>query len=186
MKDLSLHLLDIVQNSVTAGATLINIYLGYSDGLLVFKISDNGKGMDKQILEKVTDPFTTTRTTRKVGMGIPLLKLSAEMTGGKLDITSKKGNGTTVIAVFDADSIDRIPVGDMDKTIILLIQAYPELDYELHFENGILKYELKTTDVKKVLNGLPICNTDVIEWIGNNIRKGLNEVFGGVLNEISG
>lgn len=91
MKDLSLHVMDIAQNSITAGATLIKVSLICCDGFLVFRLSDNGNGMDEELLKTVTDPFTTTRETRKVGMGIPLLKLSAEMTGGSFKIESVKG-----------------------------------------------------------------------------------------------
>jgi hypothetical protein len=186
MKDLSLHLLDIAQNSIKAAATLIQIELEYRSGTLVFRITDNGCGMEPEILEKVTDPFTTTRTTRKVGMGLPLLKLSAEMTGGSLSIASEKGKGTIVQAEFNAGSIDRIPLGDMDETIKVLVQANPELDYEIYFRNEIRNYEFKTSEVKQMLNGVPIHNMEIIQWIGENIREGLKEVFGGVLNEISG
>lgn len=186
MKDLSLHLLDIAQNSIKAAATLIQIEMEYRTGRLLLKITDNGCGMEPEILEKVTDPFTTTRTTRKVGMGLPLLKLSAEMTGGSLSIDSVKGRGTVVQAEFIAGSIDRIPVGDMDETIKVLVQANPELDYEIYFRNEMRRYEFKTVEVKKLLNGVPIQNMEVIQWIGENIQEGLKEVFGGVLNEISG
>lgn len=186
MKDLSLHVMDIVRNSVAAGASTIKIFLALEGKWLVLRIDDNGNGMDEKFLKKVTDPFTTTRTTRKVGMGIPLLKQSAEMTGGNLTIKSEKGVGTTVEAVFDADSIDRIPVGDMDETIIALIQANPELDYEIRFERGRNEFELKTIDIKNYLKGVPIVNASVMEWMGKSIREGLNQVFGGVLNEISG
>lgn len=186
MKDLSLHLLDIAQNSIKAEATVIIIELEYRAGRLLFKITDNGCGMEPEILEKVTDPFTTTRTTRKVGMGLPLLKQSAEMTGGCLSIDSVKGKGTIVQAEFIADSIDRIPVGDMDETVKLLVQANPELDYEIYFRNEMRNYELKTSEIKKMLNGVPIRNVEILQWIGENIKEGLKEVFGGVLNEISG
>lgn len=186
MKDLSLHLLDIAQNSIKADASLIIVRLAYRMGRLYFTISDNGCGMEREFLEKVTDPFTTTRTTRKVGMGLPLLKLSAEMTGGSLTIESVKGKGTAVQAEFIADSIDRIPVGDLDETMKMLIQANPELDFEIYFINEKHKYELKTSEVKSMLKGVPICNPEIVQWMGEHIAEGLKEVFGGVLNEISG
>jgi len=186
MKDLSLHVMDIARNSVAAGASIIKITLTVKDKWLVLRIDDNGNGMDEKFLEKVTDPFTTTRTTRKVGMGIPLLKQSAEMTGGSLVIKSEKGVGTTVEASFDKDSIDRIPIGGMDDTIKALIHANPELDYEIRFERGENEFELKTIDIKSYLKGVPIVNASVMEWLGESIREGLNQVFGGVLNEISG
>lgn len=186
MKDISLHLMDIAQNSITAGATVIKISLIYKDGLLIFRLSDNGCGMNEEILSKVTDPFTTTRTTREVGMGIPLLKLSAEMTGGSFEIKSREGSGTTVEARFIADSIDRIPVGSVDETLGALILANPEIDYEVNFQCDHLNFELKTSDIKEYLNGVSISNFEVIGWIAERVREGLKEVFGGVLNEISG
>jgi len=186
MKDLSLHLMDIAQNSITAGATVIEVSLIYREGLLVFRLSDNGCGMNDEMLGKVTDPFTTTRTTREVGMGIPLLKLSAELTGGSFGISSREGIGTTVEAQFVADSIDRIPLGSIDKTLGALILAKPEIDYEINFQRDKTVFELKTADIKRFLNGVSICSFEVIGWIEENIREGLKEVFGGVLNEISG
>lgn len=185
MKDLSLHLMDIAQNSIAAGSTLIKLSLILEKGLLIFRLSDNGRGMEEEMLNKVTDPFTTTRTTRKVGMGIPLLKLSAEMAEGSFEIDSKIDKGTVIQAEFLVESIDRIPLGNVDETITALILANPELDYEVRFKSDSAFYELKTMEVKNYLNGVSISNIDIINWIGENIREGLKEVFGGVLNEIS-
>lgn len=186
MKDLSLHLLDIAQNSITAGATRIKIFMCHKNGVLIFRVEDNGNGMEKEFLETVTDPFSTTRNTRKVGMGLPLLKLSAEMAGGKLSVKSERRKGTVVEADFLVNSIDRIPAGDFDETMKALILANPGLDFELTFRNEMLTYTLKTMDLKKTLSGVPLSNPEIIDWIGKNIREGLYEVFGGVLNEISG
>ena len=185
MKDISLHLMDIAQNSITAGATKISILIACEDGFLVFRLSDNGCGMDKEILEKVTDPFITTRTTREAGMGIPLLKLSAEMTGGSFEIESRKGEGTTTEARFVTDSIDRIPLGDIDETLKALILSNPEIDYEIRFKSDKAVFEMDTGSIK-IFNGVSISNFEVINWIAEKIREGMNEVFGGVLNEISG
>lgn len=186
MRDLSLHLLDIAGNSIEAGATLIKISLVYSAGKLFFRVSDNGVGMESDILNEVTSPFTTTRTTRKIGMGIPLLKNSAEITGGSFEIKSEPGVGTVVEAEFVVDSVDRIPAGNIDETMKTLIMANPGLEFELRFINGQKQYELKTTEIKNYLNGVPIQNAEVIEWIGKSIREGLTDIFGGVLNEVSG
>ena len=186
MKDLSLHVMDIAGNSIAAGATVIVISLACHHQMLTFRLSDNGRGMDQELLQKVTDPFTTTRTTRKVGMGIPLLKLSAEMAGGRLSIESKKGTGTTVVAEFITEHIDRIPVGEMDETMKALILANPALNFVIKFTSDLGEFELNTMDIKKTLNGLPIQTPQVIQWIGESIREGLKEVFGGVLNEVSG
>lgn len=184
MKDLSLHLMDIAQNSIAAGANLINVSLICKDEVLIFKLSDNGKGMEEEMLNDVTDPFTTSRTTRKVGMGIPLLKQSAEMSGGMLKIQSIKGKGTTVQASFVVDNIDRIPIGSIDKTLSTLIMATPEIDYEVCFQSDKAIYEINTVDIKKYLSDVPINNVEVISWIAVNIREGIKEVFGGVLNEV--
>ncbi|WP_237266977.1 sensor histidine kinase [Thermoclostridium stercorarium] len=178
--------MDIAQNSITAGATLIKVSLICCDGFLVFRLSDNGNGMDEELLKTVTDPFTTTRETRKVGMGIPLLKLSAEMTGGSFKIESRKGEGTSTEARFVIDSIDRIPLGNVDETLKTLIMANPEIDFEIKFQSEKSSFELKTEEIKKYLNGVPIDNFEVIDWIAGKIRDGLKVVFGGVLNEISG
>lgn len=186
MRDLSLHLLDITGNSIAADATLIRITLSYNAGMLSFEISDNGKGMEKEFLDEVTSPFTTTRTTRKIGMGIPLLKNSAEIAGGRFSIESEPGAGTVVKAGFVADCIDRIPIGDIDETMKTLIMSYPDLDFELRFINGQKQYELETKEIKNYLNGVPIQNAEIIDWIGQSIREGLTDIFGGVLNEITG
>jgi len=186
MKDISLHLMDIAQNSVSAGATLIQISFDCRDGFLIFRLTDNGRGMDEELLKTVTDPFTTTRTTREVGMGIPLLKLSAEMTGGSFEIESQKGEGTTTEARFVIDSIDRIPIGNVDETLKTLIMANPDINFEITFQSEKSSFELKTEEIKKYLNGVPIDSFEVIDWIAENIRDGMKVVFGGVLNEISG
>ena len=123
MKELSLHILDIAQNSVKAGATLIQITIEedtVADTLRI-TVADNGCGMDKDLLQRVRDPFTTTRTTRKVGMGIPLLEAAAVQCGGGLDIQSQPGVGTTLTAWFGLSHIDRAPVGDMPGTMGVIV-----------------------------------------------------------------
>ncbi len=186
MKDLSLHLMDIVQNSVAAGANHIRISLILQNEMLYLKVTDNGNGIEPELLKKVTDPFVTTRITRKVGLGISLLKFSAEMAGGSLEIQSEKGKGTELTARFKRDHIDRIPVGDIGDTMKALVPAYSGLDFELRFRADSKEYELKTQEIKNYLNGVPLKNTDILNWIGDSIQEGLNEVFGGVLDEISG
>ena len=120
MKELSLNVLDIAQNSVKAGAQHLDIELSRRDGWLTIRIADDGCGMDEAFLRSVTDPFTTTRTTRKVGMGLPLFKLAAEQTGGALSITSRQGegHGTTVTATFDTNHVDCAPLGDLTGMIV--------------------------------------------------------------------
>ena len=131
MRELSLNILDIAQNSISAGASLITIDVSESreEHLLTLTVSDNGCGMDEEQLQNVCDPFFTTRTTRKVGMGIPLFRLAAEQTGGSFEITSKKGVGTSTKAVFHSDSIDFTPLGDMTSTVTVLISMNTDRDF---------------------------------------------------------
>ena len=133
MKELSLHILDVAKNSVKAGAKLVGIdVITDKTGMMTIRISDDGCGMTEEILNRVTDPFYTTRTTRKVGLGLPLLRLAAEQTGGSFNLTSstEKGNsGTVVTARFDTNSIDCMPMGDIVSTICTLIAGSPEIDF---------------------------------------------------------
>ena len=130
MKELSLHVLDVAQNSISAGATRLELTLTEdAGGWLTVVIADNGRGMTPEFLSRATDPFTTTRTTRKVGLGLPLYRMAAEQTGGTLDIQSAEGVGTTVTARFDRKHLDCPPLGDLAGTVALLIQGSPELTW---------------------------------------------------------
>lgn len=133
MRDISLHILDIVQNSISAQGTSIAICIDedIKRDALTLEIMDNGVGMDEQMIEEVTNPFCTTRTTRKVGLGLALLKASAERSDGYIDIDSKLGEGTQVRAVFKISHIDRPPLGSLSETLVTLIACNPELDFFL-------------------------------------------------------
>ena len=133
MKELSLHILDVAKNSVKAGASLTEISISTDrEGIMTIRITDNGCGMTEEILARVTDPFYTTRTTRKVGLGLPLFRLAAEQTGGSLKIKSSTEvgkSGTEVTAVFDTKSIDCMPMGDIVSTVVTLIAGSPDDDF---------------------------------------------------------
>ena len=131
MRELSLNILDIVQNSISAGANLIEIDLNedFHSNITVIKISDNGKGMTKEQIDSVVNPFYTTRKTRKVGLGIPFFKMASEMTGGTFKIDSSLGSGTTITAQFVNSNIDMAPIGDINSTISILIKCNPNLDF---------------------------------------------------------
>ena len=131
MKELSLHLLDIAQNSIAAGARHVDLTVEEAGDRITLTVADDGCGMSPEFLAQVTDPFTTTRTTRKVGLGLPLLRLAAEQTGGALEVESREGVGTTVTAVFHAGHIDCPPLGDMAATVALLAQGLPAFDAAL-------------------------------------------------------
>jgi len=161
MEDLSLHILDIVENSTRAGATLIEIKLDENKekGLLEIVIRDNGPGMSEEMIERVTDPFVTTRTSRRIGLGLPFLKQSAEEAGGQLRIHSQIGRGTEARATFQIDHIDRKPVGDMGSTMISLLLGNPDIDfvYESNFDGNEIAFD--TREIRKEL-GDEVAMTD--------------------------
>jgi hypothetical protein len=175
MRELSLNILDIAQNSVSANAKNINISIICEGGFLNLTVSDDGKGMSEEFLKTVTDPFSTTRTTRRVGLGIPLLKQAAEESGGELTITSQLGVGTTTKASFKLDSIDRAPLGDIASTITSLILTKPQIDYVLEMKLNGNGFKFCTKEVKEVLDGLPIEELEVIAFINSNINESMQE-----------
>lgn len=186
MRDISLHLMDIVQNSVSAKASEICISLvaDKEADLLTMKIADNGEGIEESLLKDITSPFATTRKTRKVGMGIPLLMASSNMAGGDLKIYSKRFEGTTLEAAFKISHIDRLPLGDIAETIVTLIMASPDIEFELAFRNKKDCFKFTTKEVKAQLKEVPITQFEVLNWIREYIKGGIKIIFGGVLNEI--
>ncbi len=186
MRDLSLHLLDIIQNSVNAGATSIFIEINAGDEYLEIAITDNGRGMAKSLLNEVTDPFVTTRRTRKVGLGIPLLKEACEITGGSLFIESEEGTGTQVKMKMLITSIDRLPVGDIGSTFMGLAISNPEIDFTLVMRSKKDEYQLSFFEIRNHLDGVPLNEISVANWIKENIEESKNYIFGGILNEITG
>jgi hypothetical protein len=178
MKDLALHILDILQNSVTAGATLIKLEideLPQQDKYLV-KFTDNGKGMDAATIQQVTDPFFTTRTTRKVGLGLPLLKQNAGRTGGNMLIQSTPGTGTVVEVNFGFSHIDRLPTGDIAGTIALTASSYPSIDFVYTHTTPDGTFEFDTLEIKATLEDIPINNPQVIAFMKNFIHDNLKEI----------
>jgi len=178
MKDLALHILDILQNSVTAGAKLITLRIDEipaQDKYMVC-ISDNGKGMSEEMAQQVTDPFFTTRTTRKVGLGLPLLKQNAERTGGNLLIHSKPGEGTEVKATFNYSHIDRLPTGDIAGTLALTVSSYPDIDFKYTHTTPEGTFIFDTIEIKETLEGLPISHPQVIAFMKDFIRDNLAEI----------
>ena len=178
MKELSLHILDIVQNSVKAGATLITITVeeNTASDVLRITIGDNGCGMDNDLLRRVRDPFTTTRTTRKVGMGIPLLEAAAVQCGGSLDIQSALGVGTTLTVWFQRSHIDRAPLGDMPATIGTLVSGSPELDFVYTHQFNGASFVFDTREIRGVLGEVSLGEPEVVSWIQEYIREKLSSL----------
>lgn len=178
MKDIALHVLDLVQNSISAKADLIEIEIEENPikNTYVLSIKDNGRGMAPEFLAKVRDPYTTTRTTRKVGMGIPLLLQNAEAAGGKLEIDSKVGVGTELRATFQLDHIDRLPIGDIAGVIIMTVSMNPNLNFIYRHVGPKGEYIFDTRAVKEVLEGLPINEIGIQKYLKELIEENLKEI----------
>lgn len=185
MKELSLNILDIAQNSVSARAGLIEIIISENSDDMHISIIDNGCGMDAEMLSNVTSPFSTTRKTRSVGLGLPLFKMQAEMTGGwmKIDSVSEKvsdEHGTTVEALFYKNNIDFTPLGNIIDTICALIMSsdQPPNDYELVFKHQLIngRVSVDTRELKQILGDeIPLSSPEIITWI----REYLTEQYNG-------
>ena len=178
MKELALHMLDIAQNSIAAGARRVVLTVEESGGRIRLEAADEGRGMDPAFLARVTDPFTTTRTTRKVGLGLPLLRLAAEQTGGGLEIRSAPGKGTTVTAAFFSGHIDCPPLGDMAATVALLVQGLPEgMDLVYAHRRGGETFQMDTAQLREILGPeVPLSLPEVTRWVEDYIREGEREL----------
>lgn len=178
MKDLALHILDIAQNAITAGAS--TVFIGVEEDSVQntyrIRIRDNGRGMSKEVLERVTDPYYTSRTTRKVGLGIPLLKQNAEQAGGHVLIRSEPGKGTTIEAMFVHDHIDRPASGDIAGVLVLLIGANPELRFcYTHHVDG-KRYVADTREIENELEGTPLADPKILRMVREMIDENLREI----------
>lgn len=173
MRELSLNVLDIAQNSISAGASLIKIVITEktSENTLNIGIYDNGRGMSAEQVQSVMDPFFTTRTTRKVGMGIPLFKMAAEQTGGSFKIESEQGVGTKVDALFKTESIDFTPLGDIESTISALVCMNGDRDFIYTRIKDGKEFEFSSAEIKVVLDGVPLSEPSVMNWVEGYIRE---------------
>ena len=176
MKELSLNILDVAKNSVTAGASKIEISLVTdAEGMLALTIKDDGCGMSEETVRNVTNPFYTTRTTRKVGMGLPLLKLAAEQSGGGLVISSSRDeitHGTELIATFNTKSIDFTPVGDIISSVCILIAGSPEIDFVFTDVTSERSVSLNTAELRAVLgDDISLAEPEVQTWISEYLKE---------------
>lgn len=182
MQEISLNILDIVQNSIRANASLIELTIEElpEKDLFSFTVKDNGCGMDEELLKRVMDPFVTTRTTRKVGLGISLLKSACEQTGGGIKLTSKVGVGTTIRADFSYGHIDRQPLGDISAVVVSLISMNPDIDFVYTHTFGENSFTLDTRELRAVLGEeVKLSELSVAQWIGDFINENLTEIYGG-------
>ena len=178
MQDLSLHILDIVENSINAGATrvVLRVVEDRTEDVLTIEISDNGKGMSKEMVDKVMDPFVTTRTTRKVGLGLSLFAQAARDCNGEAKIESEPGKGTRLRGTFQLSHIDLKPWGSMVSTLITLIVGNPDIDFFYHHQKGAFEYTLDTKVIKKELGEVPISNPEVIKLLRRDLKDNLNQI----------
>ena len=183
MPEISLNVLDVAENSIRAEAALVKILVTIDPqkNQMMIQIIDDGKGMTEEQVAKVTDPFFTTRTTRKVGLGIPFFKLAAESTGGSFRIHSVPGEGTEVTAVFVLNHIDRMPLGDINSTIHTLIVYNPQTDFYYRYSYGSNSFELDTRHMKEILGGMPLDTSEVSAYIKEYLDENKSETDGGAL-----
>ena len=174
MKELSLNILDIVENSTKAGASLTEILIDESCELLTIVIRDNGCGMDKETLESVKNPFYTTRTTRKVGLGIPLFTMASEQTGGKVEIessTASDSHGTTVKATFYKNHMDFTPLGDIISTVVTIIQGHDDRDFLFVHNRPEGQVSLDTRELREVLGDISLSEFEILNWIREHLSE---------------
>lgn len=178
-----MNVLDVAQNSVAAGAKLVQIALEADEarGTLLLAVEDDGRGMTPDTAARALDPFYTTRTTRKVGLGLPFLKMAAEMTGGGLSITSQPGRGTRVCAQLGLYHIDRAPLGDMASTVAGLIQCSPDIDFVYTVRTARGEFCADTREMRAVLGGVPLSEPSVAQWIREFIEENTQPILEGVI-----
>ena len=182
MQEISLNILDIVQNSIRAEASLIEVIIeeAPSTDLFAFTVKDNGCGMDEEMVKRVTDPFVTTRTTRKVGLGISLLKSLAQQAGGDIKLESQVGIGTVIRADFSYSHIDRQPLGDISAVMVSLISMNPAIDFVYTHSFEKEQFQLDTRELRKILGDeVSFSEISIATWIGEFINENLTEIYGG-------
>jgi len=176
--EIALHILDIVHNSIEAGATTVELEIveASADDLLLVRIADNGAGMTPEMVQQVLDPFSTSRSTRKVGLGLSLLSANAEASNGRVEVKSQLGRGTVVTASFQASHIDCPPLGNVHSTLLVIAVAEPQIDlrYRHHVDGSV--FEFSTGEIREQLGDVPITNPSVLRWLDKFIARGLRRL----------
>lgn len=174
MDNLSFHITDISANSIRAGATEVCLDIRQTPQVVTLRIADNGSGMDPETMARVTNPFYTTRTTRKVGLGLPFLIQNAEQTGGRVTLRSVPGEGTEVIAEFRVSHIDCPPWGDLPGTVALLMTGTPQVNICFTYRKGEGVFALSTAELKEAVGDMPLSHPRVAGWVKEMIRENIN------------
>lgn len=178
MRDLSLHILDLTENSIRAEASEVRWLIEESVDRDTYTItlSDNGKGMDLEMCKRVVDPFYTTRTTRDIGLGLPLIKQSAESAGGGLRVISELGEGTELVITFINSNIDRTPLGDIAITYLMEVIAYPSVRFIYRHTTDLGEYYIDSDELREVLEGTPIESSEIKESVLSMINDNLRDI----------
>ncbi len=183
MQDISLHILDILENAISAEAKKIELSINVNEkeNILSIRIKDDGKGIDEELLQEVENPFYTTKKERikKVGLGIPLFKQHALMTDGDFSLKSEKDAGTVINVVFQYDHIDRMPMGDLESTLLNTIFSHPEVDFEIILQrqnSHETKEKFSTSAIRRILGDVPLTYPDVMDFIKENIKRSLKKI----------
>jgi anti-sigma regulatory factor (Ser/Thr protein kinase) len=178
MKEMALHMMDIAENGIRAGAGTITIavLLEGTPAALKIRVKDDGKGMEKEELKRVEDPFYTSRTTRRVGMGIPLLRQQAELAGGSFKIKSRPGIGTDVEASFLKEHPDRQPLGDLEGCWVLMATANPEIEWVLRLVSGAGEFSISTSEIKLAMELKVIAGNELLNPLKKMIRNNMEEL----------
>ncbi len=184
MRELADNILDIAQNSIAAGASLTTITVAVSraENLVSLCFEDDGCGMPPEFVRAVTEPFTTTRKTRKVGLGLPLLKMTATMTGGDFAIESEVGKGTKVSVSFGLDHIDRPPLGDVSGSFFTLVFMNPDVDFLFVYEVDGRRFELDTRVIRETVDPIPLNDPEIAAWIRECIATEIAQLHGGTFS----
>ena len=183
MRDLSLHILDLMQNSIRAQATVVSLSVLLDEqGILSIIIEDDGTGMSEELLSRVMSPFATTRTTRKVGLGIPMMAENCRLAGGDLRLESTLGKGTKLTATLDTSSIDCLPLGDLPGTVTTLVTMNPDKpEFTLHCASPKGEMQFDTRDIREALQGVPLNEPEIAAWMQESLREEIEPIFGGVI-----
>lgn len=178
MKDIAFHITDVTENCIRAGATEMHIGLRFEGAIFTLTIKDNGCGMSAETIRKATDPFYTTRTTRKVGLGLPFLIQNAEQSGGRVEIESEVGTGTEVKAIFDTSNIDCPPMGDLAGTLMIVITGNPQINTVLSIVSEKGEFEISTAELTEIMDGIPLGHPEVATMVRDMLTANIEEIFG--------
>jgi hypothetical protein len=179
MRELSMHVLDLLENALEAGATQVQLTIeeDLAADKLMIEVEDNGRGMDRAVAERALDPFYTTRTTRHVGLGLPLLKAAAERCGGSLTLTSGVGSGTVVRATFVHSHLDRAPLGRVEDSLLAFLMSEKRVGLVYRHRVGEQVFEMDTAAIEAELDGVPLSHPRVRQWLHVAIREGERELY---------